>query len=119
MCIRDRAEAEKEVEIDMENKEATPVDVERSLPPVLSKQPAQPEEQPEMPTQTGEVNVRKEQLEKSTRTEDGNIQEMIRAMMEQMDENRKKDSQSLSNKMEKMDENRKEDNQSLNKKLEE
>ena len=50
------AEAEKEVEIDMENKEATPVDVESSLPPVLSKQPAQPEEQPEMPTQTGEVN---------------------------------------------------------------
>ena len=31
------AEAEKEVEMDMENKEATPVeDVERLLPPVLS-----------------------------------------------------------------------------------
>ena len=60
---RRAAEAEKELEIDMDNKEATPVDVESSLPPVLSKQPEQPGEQPEMPTQTGEINVRKERLE--------------------------------------------------------
>ena len=53
----------------MDNKEATPVEVEESLPPVLSKQT----EQPEMPTQTGEVNVQKEQLEKSSRTEDDSI----------------------------------------------
>ena len=58
------AEAEKEIEINMEDKEATPVeDVERLLPPVLSKLPARPKEQPEMPTQTGEINFREERLE--------------------------------------------------------
>ena len=48
------AEAEKEVEMDTENKEATPVeDVERLLPPVEPKQPAPPEEQLKYQRQQG------------------------------------------------------------------
>ena len=53
------AEAEKEIEINMEDKEATPVeDVEMLLPPMEPKQPAPPKEQPEIPTQIGEIDVR-------------------------------------------------------------
>ena len=86
----------KTVEMDMENKEATPVeDVERLLPPVLFKQPAQPEEQPEMHTQTGEVNLQ----EKSKTMEDRRMEKIMEIFMK-MDENRKEDSQSLSKKME-------------------
>ena len=81
-----KREAEAKKEINMEDKEATPVeDVEMLLPPAEPKQPAQPEIQPEIPTQTGEVNVREEQLEKPTRTENVAIQEMLWQMMEKMD----------------------------------
>ena len=37
-----------------------------------------------------QVNVHEKQLEKPTQTENGNIQEMLRIMMEKMDENSKK-----------------------------
>ena len=60
-------------QVNMEDKEATPVeDVETLLPPVEPKQPAPPEEQPEKPSQTENVA----------------IQEMLRIMMEKMDENK-------------------------------
>ena len=52
------AEAEKEIEINMEDKEATPVeDMEMLLPPAEPKQPAQPKIQLDIPTQTGDVNL--------------------------------------------------------------
>ena len=92
--------AEAEKEINMEDKEATPVeDVETLLTPVGHKQPAPPEEQPEKPSQTENMTT----------------QEMIRQLMETMKENSKK----LSKDMEENNKERKEDNQSLNKKLEE
>ena len=51
----------------MDDKEATPVeDIEVVLPPAEPKQPAQREEHPERPTQT----------------EDADLLEMMRAMME-------------------------------------
>ena len=77
------AEAEKEVEVDMENKEATPVeDVERLLPPVLSKQPAQPEEQPEIPTQTGDINVPEKEAEKYKTTEDSKMDKIMEMFLQ-------------------------------------
>ena len=69
--------------------EAIPVEnVETLLNPVEHKQPAPPEEQPEIPTQTGEINVREEWLEppeRPSRAENGNIQEMLRIMMKKME----------------------------------
>ena len=109
MCIRDRSEkettcnvratskkraAEAEKDINMEDKEATPVeDVEMTLPPAELKQPAQPKEQPEMPTQTGDVNVPEKDMEKSKTMEDSKmdkIMEMFLQMSKQMEETSKK-----------------------------
>ena len=67
--------AEAEKEIDMDDKEATPVeDVEGRLPPAEPNQPAQQEEQPEKPTQTGDVNFQ---------------ETMMRVMMEMKEDNKK------------------------------
>ena len=85
------AEAEKAVEMDMENKEAMPVDVESTLPPVLSKQPTQPEEQPELPTQTGEVNLQEKEVEKAKVTKESKMDRLMEMFMK-MDENSKEDS---------------------------
>ena len=75
--------AEAEKEINMEDKEATPVeDVEMMLPPIEPTKPMLQKEQPEVPTQTGDVNIPEKQVEKSTRTENGDMQEMFRLMME-------------------------------------
>ena len=126
------AEAEKEiVEIDMDDKEATPVeDLEGRLPPEEPKQPTQPKEQPEIPTQTGEVNLQEKELEKSKITE-GPILDKMMEMFLQLSKERKEDNQSLKeelgelgNKIEntnkRIEENSKkmeEDNQSLSKKM--
>ena len=88
-------------------------DVETLLPPMESKQPAQPQKQREMPTQTGELSVRKQQGEKSTRTEKEDMQEMFRLIMAKMDatkEELRKDIGETSKKME-------ESNQSLKEEL--
>ena len=100
------AEAERELEIDMDNKEATPVEVEELLPPVLSKQTEQSEEQPEMLTQTEKINVPEKE------TEDMTVEEMLRAMMKNnksLDKERKEDKLALNKKFEEL----KGDNQSL------
>ena len=55
-------------------------DVEKLLERVEHKKPAPPEEQPEVPTQTGEVHIREEQLEKPSQVENSTIQEMFRVM---------------------------------------
>ena len=89
---------------------------EELLPPVLSKQPVQPEERPELPTQIGEVNVRKEQLEKPSQAENATMQEMFRVIM-QMREDNKSSSKRMEGMDKKMD-STKEDNQSLSKKME-
>ena len=93
------AEAEKEIEVDMDNKEATPVEAEEVLPPVLSKQTEQPGEQPELPTQTGEVNVQERYVEKSKTAEE------IR--MDMMMEMFQREFKSLKEDNKKMDENSK------------
>ena len=68
------AEAEKEV--DMGDKEATPIeDIEVLVTPVEHKQPAPPEEQPEVPTQTGDVNV--PEKEKSKTMEDSKMDKIM------------------------------------------
>ena len=81
------AEAEKEV--DMGDKEATPVeDIEVLVTPVEHKQPAPPEEQPEVPKQTGDVNVPEKEKEKSKTMEDSKmdkIMEMFLQLNKKMD----------------------------------
>ena len=77
-----------------------------------------------MPTQTGEINVRELQGEKSTRTEKEDMQEMFRLIMAKMDatkEELRKDIEENSKKMEenlhkKMD-STKEDLSEINKKI--
>ena len=120
--------------MDMENKEATPVeDVERLLPLVEPKQPAPPKEQPEVPTQTGDINVPEKEIEKYKTTEDSKmdkIMEMFLQMREdiggtnkKMEENNKKMEGINKNIESKMKENGKkleelkEDNQSLKEEL--
>ena len=87
------AEAEKELEIDMDNKEATPVEVEEVFQSVLSKQTEQPKEQPEIPTQTVEINVPEKETENMT------TQQMFRMMMEKMESTSKELKEDLSKKM--------------------
>ena len=67
----------------MEDKEATPVeDMEMILPPIEPTKPRLQKELPEVPTQTGDVNITEKQVERSTRTENGDMQEMFRLMMD-------------------------------------
>ena len=73
--------AEAEKELDMDNKEATPVeDVEKMLERVEHKQPEPPEEQPEIHTQTGDVNVQDQ--EKSKTTENPILEKMMEMFMQ-------------------------------------
>ena len=91
------AEAEKEV--DMGDKEATPIeDPEVLLNPVEPKQPAPPEEQPEVTTQTGEVNVPEKR--KLSQPEEMATQEMFRQVMEVMQENSRKLREDMNKQME-------------------
>ena len=59
MCIRDRkiCAVDAEQEINMDEKEVTPVeDVEVILPPMEPTKPTRREDQPEQPTQQGDAN---------------------------------------------------------------
>ena len=77
--------AEAEKELDMDNKEATPVeDVEKILERVEHKQPAPPEKQPEVPTQTGDVDVPEKEKEKS-KTMEEKVMEMFLQLSKKMD----------------------------------
>ena len=96
--IKRAAEAEKEV--DMGDKEATPVeDPEVLVNPVEPKQPAPSEEPPEVTTQTGEVNLQEKKVEKAKGTEESKLDrfmEMFLQRMEGMDKNMEENSKKLS-----------------------
>ena len=81
--------AEAEKEMDMGDKEATPVeDPEVLVVQVEHKQQETPAEQPEVTTQTGEANVPNKEVEKSTTTEESKmdkIMEMFLQLSKKMD----------------------------------
>ena len=86
-----RRAAEADKEIDMDDKEATPVeDLEEILPPIEPSRPVQQEEQIEKPTQTG----------------DANLLEILRAMNKNMESMNKK-----------MEDSQKKTEESLNKNI--
>ena len=70
--------AEAKREVDMGDKEATPVEnIEVLVAPVEQKQPAPPEEQPEVPTETVEVNVPEREKEKSNTNGDTKMDRVL------------------------------------------
>ena len=113
MCIRDRRRAtskkraaEAEKELNMDDKEATPVeDVEEILERVERKKPAPPEEQPEIHTQTGDVHVQDKEVEKPKTTEESKMDKLMEMFMQM-----KKDMEENSKKMEKKMDSTKEEN---------
>ena len=98
------AEAEKQIEkIDMDDKEATPIeDIEGRLPPAEPNQPEQQEEQPEKHTQTGDVNLKEKELETSNTTENPILNKVMEMFLQI--------SQKMNSTKEELSKERKEDN---------
>ena len=67
------------------------------------QQPAPPEEQPEVPTQTGEVHVQDKEIEKSKTTENSKMDKLMEMFLK-MSKDNEETSKNLNKKMEGMEE---------------
>ena len=95
-------------------------DLEVLVTPVKHKQPAPPEEQPEVPTQTGDINVPDKEVEKSKTTEETKMDKLMEMFLE-MNKNLESKIEGVNKKMDSTQEENKSTskklNQDLNKKM--